>query len=198
MSINKNGIITSYNFSNLAPVHEMQTKILDDGSVWARIYWLDFTNSTDGFGNAEAVVKCLNEKNRYSRMGIVDEFVSTDGIYEFMLTYPSLSNTLYNRWTQTSSPNAATVTGFTAITTAWNAHNYGIRKNGSSTVYNCSTGTTWYAAIGQYSIYQSVGIPAADGSNQKSTELWVRIDNLSQDKMKIYETCLTSNDFIEL
>ena len=50
------------------------------------------------------------------------------GTYEFMLTYPSLSTSLYNRWTQTSSPNAGTVTGFTPITTAWSGHNAGIRK----------------------------------------------------------------------
>ena len=58
----------------------------------------------------------------------VDKFKTSSGVYEFMLTYPSLSDTLYNRWTQTSSPNAGTVTGFTPITTAWSGHNAGIRK----------------------------------------------------------------------
>jgi len=111
-------------------------------------------------------------------MGLVDHF-KVDGKYEFMLTYPSLSNSLYNRWTQTSSPNASTVTGFTAITTAWNNHNAGIRKHGSACVYNCDTGSTWFAPIGQKSAWDSTKfIPAADGTSQTETELWVRIDTL--------------------
>ena len=55
---------------------------------------------------------------------------------------------LYNRWIQTSSPNSGSVSGFKPITTTWTAHNYGLRKHGSSCVYNCDSGDTWYAPIG--------------------------------------------------
>jgi hypothetical protein len=60
---------------------------------------------------------------------------------------------LYNRWIQTSSPNSNTVTGFKPITTAWTAHNSGIRKHGTACVYNCDSGGTWYAPIGQLSTW---------------------------------------------
>jgi hypothetical protein len=41
------------------------------------------------------------------------------GTYEFMLTYPKLSATGFNRWTQTSSPNQSTVIGFKNISASW-------------------------------------------------------------------------------
>jgi hypothetical protein len=48
-------------------------------------------------------------------------------------------------------------------------------------VYNVDTGDTWYAAIGQKSAWTSTqDIPAADGSSQPETELWVRINSLEQ------------------
>ena len=205
MGIGKNGVIDSYSFSNQVPIHEMQTKVLDDGSVWARIHWLDVTYIEEFFTNEAEVLKCADKKNRYSRMGLVDEFKSDDGKYEFMLTYPSLSNTLYNRWTQTSSPNATTVTGFTAITTAWSEHNNGLRKHdGALCVYNCDTGNTRYTPIGQLKAWgygtesTTLMIPSANGTNQTSTELWVRVDTVSKDKVSFYEKCITASDFVEL
>ena len=116
-----------------------------------------------------------------------------------MLTYPSLSSTLYNRWKQTSSANASAVTGLTKITTAWDSHNYGIRKHASYAVYNCDTGGTWYAPIGQKSAWSStLNIPAADSSSQSSTELWVRFDNVKNIGSGIKESNNFSiaNDFV--
>ena len=113
--------------------------------------------------------------------GATSSASKADGIYEFMLTYPRLSTTAFNRWTQASSPNASTVTGLRKITTAWDGHNGGIRKHGSACLYNCDTGSTWYSPIGQYSQWtDGKYIPAADGSSQTETELWIRIDNLPQ------------------
>lgn len=103
-----------------------------------------------------------------------------DGTYEFMLTYPRMSATGYNRWTQTSSPNKSTVTGFTNIAATWTqeAHS-GLRKHGSAAVYDCDSGDPWYAPIGQKSQWTTGKyIPAANGSSATETELWVRIDKL--------------------
>ena len=103
----------------------------------------------------------------------------------------------YNRWAQTSSPNASSVSGFTPIATTWNAHNYGIRKHGADCLYNCDSGGTWYAPIGQYNIWEG-GIPAADGTPQSKTELWVRIDNFKEkDKLSIFNGSVTATDYIE-
>lgn len=179
IQFNKNGILKSGDISEIGYVGGMKTKVLLDGSVWARIHWLDVTTNKTWFTNTAEVLDC-DAINRFSKMGLVDHFIQKDGTYEFMLTYPSLSSTLYNRWTQTSSPNTNIVTGLNKITTAWNAHNSGIRKHGSACLYNCDSGNTWYAPIGQYQTWTSTQyIPGADGSSQTETELWVRIDNLS-------------------
>jgi hypothetical protein len=146
-NFNKNGTVNFANLSNSVSLHEMKMKVLDDGSTWARIFYHDVTFQKTWFTSNE-VPLCLNQNNKYSRMEIVDEFKNNDGIYEFMLTYPSLSNTDYNRWTQTSSPNAGTVTGYTPVKIAWTAHSAGIRKHGGSSYYNCDSGSTWYAPIG--------------------------------------------------
>lgn len=172
-----NGTIKANNFGEIGYINGMKTKVLSDGSAWARIHWLNVTTTKTWFTTSE--VPFCNKANRFSLMGLVEHFVGLSGKYEFMLTYPTLSKTLYNRWSQTSSPNASTVTGFTAITTAWSAHNAGIRKHGSACVYNCDSGSTWYAPIGQTATWTTTQyIPAADGSSQTETELWVRIDNL--------------------
>lgn len=201
VQFNKNGVVSMSSFSDAAPVLDMETKVLSDGSVWARIHWLNVSTTKEWFANAAEVTKCVNKDNRYSRMGIVDLFQGENGKYEFMLTYPSLSSILYNRWTQTSSPNASSVTGFTAITTAWSTHNAGIRRpNIGSTIYNCDTGSTWFAAIGQTATWTSTQyIPAADGSSQTSTELWVRTDTVpKQTLLKLYDNFISSKDFIEI
>lgn len=197
-SFNKSGIISSNGFSDTSPILDMKIKSLSDGSVWARIHWIDVSSTVEWFSDKNEVLKCIDKSNRYSRMGIVDEFKTSDGIYEFMLTYPYLSDTLYNRWTQTSTPNSTTASGYTAVTTAWSKYCGPIvLATAGTTIYKCDPNSTWFAPIGQTAIWES-GIPAANGSAQKSTELWVRIDTLSQSKMKVYSNFLTAKDFIEL
>lgn len=107
---------------------------------------------------------------------------------------------LYNRWIQTSSPNASAVSNFRAIETAWPKHNYGLRKNGTSSVYNCDTDSTWYTPIGQKSTWTSTQyIPAADESSQTETELWVRIDNSADTNLlKLYDKSISAFDFMEI
>lgn len=104
----------------------------------------------------------------------------------------------YNRWTQTSSPNASSVTDYTPIHIAWPAHSAGIRKHGSSCLYNCDSGDTWYAPIGQYYVWEG-GIPAADGTMKKYTELWVRIDKSAETTaMKMYDGTIAAANYFEI
>lgn len=181
-------------------LYKMQIKSLDDGSLWARIHWLDVSSTKEWFTSNDEVSECTNKANRFSMMKLVDIFKSSDNYYEFMLTYPSLSSTLYNRWKQTSSANASTVTGLTKITTAWDNHNYGIRKHASSNaVYDCDTSGTWYAPIGQNLAWSSkLNIPAANNSSQTSTELWIRFDNVENIGSGIKESgdFSIANDFV--
>ena len=197
MSFCKSGLIRGGGVNNTSPTYDMKLKTLSDGSAWARIHWLDVSSKVEWFANASEVALCINQSNRYSRMGIVDTFKSTDGYYEFMLTYPSLSSTLYNRWKQMSSANATAVTGFTKITEAWSKHNSGIRKHGNQAVYDCDSGSTWFAPIGQVVRWTNDSIPAANGSQQKSTELWVRIDNVKLSSCKLYSDRVECSEVIE-
>lgn len=198
-SLAKDGVATACSFStNVAPTYDMKIKTLDDGSVWARIHHLDVSTTQQFFANAAEVAKCLDKANRYSRMGDIEKYKSSDGKYEFMLTYPRLSQTEYNRWSQTSTPNASSVSGYTPIHIAWSAHSAGIRKHGSANVYDCDSGDTWYAPIGQLSVWEG-GIPAADGKMQKETELWVRVDKLAAaTQLKIYNGSIIATNFIEM
>ena len=127
-----------------------------------------------------------------------------DGYYEFLLKYPNISTTLYNRWKQTGSPHESAPGGYERITTAWRDHAGPLRKANGDAQYNCDNvgSTTWYAAIGQTKGGTNGSIPAANGSQQFKTELWVRIDDgqkkaLINGQMKVYEDYLLAYDYIE-
>lgn len=128
-----------------------------------------------------------------------DLSIPQSGNFEFMLTYPKKSDIMYNRWRQTISPNAdhvtsTTGTGYETIHTDFTNYAGPITRVVSgyttSTKYVCNLTTNWWAPIGQYIVHQG-GIPAADGVIQKETELWVRLDNLHPETMKL----ITSSDF---
>lgn len=109
---------------------------------------------------------------------------------------------LYNRWIQTSSPNASpnTGTGFKALTTSFTSYFTPITKSASSgsAVYSMNTSNNWWAPIGQKVTYNN-GIPAADGSTQYETELWVRIDKSADaTKASMYDGSIAATNFIEL
>jgi hypothetical protein len=119
--------------------------------------------------NAEGVVGLYDKQtNKFytTPTGAFTAGTTLSGKYEFMLTYPRQSATAYNRWSQTSSPNSSTVTGLSKITTAWNSHFGGLRRTNGTAIYNCDTGSSWYAAIGQQGAWTTdKDIPAADGNS---------------------------------
>lgn len=111
---------------------------------------------------------------------------------------------LYNRWIQTSCTtdvNQGDNIPFKPISTTWTDHFGAIKPAQSAdTAYDCDVVGTgnWYAPIGQYNIW-SGGIPAADGSAQTKTELWVRTDRFSnEDQLNIYNGSITAKDYIEI
>ena len=176
-----------------------------DNSKAAGDMWFDGAMLIDlteafGTGNEPTATWCDENIPYFTGSMTVDASDLDFTKYEFMLTYPRLSDTLYNRWIQTSPPSATAVTGFVPITTAWSAHNAGIRTNGSSSVYNCDSGSTWYAPLGQTVGWTNNSIPGADGSQQFETELWIRVDTLGTiDTASNYNAnYLTSSNFIEI
>ena len=171
-----------------------------DGNMWFDgVMLIDLTEAF-GAGKEPTVEWCNTNIEYFEGTKTIDvSSLNNIGTYEFMLTYPNLSKSLYNRWTQTSSPNDSTVIDYSPITIAWPDHSGGIRRHGIS-YYNCDTGSTWYAALGQYSQWtDGKYIPAADGSSQTETELWVRIDTQSDKSIiELHKNQLAANDFIEI
>ena len=169
-------------------------QIYDNGTLVRN--FVPCKNPSGSFGLFDLV-----ENKFYSNVGTGSftggDFVST---YEFMLTYPRLSSTDYNRWIQTSSPNASAASGYCPISISWPQTCAGLRKHGSSSLYNCDIGDTWYAPIGQYHIWEG-GIPAANraSTGQSETELWVRVDKVNNEtNFNIFSAAITAADFIEL
>ena len=101
ISFKKRGVVTSANFvTRKLPINNMRVKMIDyDGSAWARLHYLDRRTDKTLFANASEVLDC-DKSNRYSKMGMANKFQSSDGNYEFMLTYPSLKKMLPNGYTQ--------------------------------------------------------------------------------------------------
>jgi hypothetical protein len=69
----------------------MRKKILPDGSLWARIHYLDVNldnyNAASYFNrDTNETAECINKSNRFSLMKHVDD-MKIDNKYEFMLTY---------------------------------------------------------------------------------------------------------------
>ena len=147
-------------------------------------------------------------RNSDGYVGLLDVvnnvFYGNSGSGKFVAgnTSKSQSVNLYNRWIQTSSPNAAanTGTGFKAVSTSWTNYFTPITKSASSgsSLYSMNLANNWWAPIGQKATFNG-GIPAADGSTQYETELWVRIDRFANsNQLKIYNGAITSTDYIEV
>lgn len=163
-------------------------KFLDDGSVWERIFWHDITSDKTFFAN-EIEAKNCDLSNRYSNLINIESYRRNNGEFEFLLNYPSLNSTQYNRWAQRKNPlitksnvlQEQSTMEYKKIHIDWdNQWYYGMGESSypTWTLLDCCAGSmNWFGSIGQYQIYQNVGFPCPDGSNQTSVELWMRIDN---------------------
>lgn len=166
-----------------------------------KLYELEFYGS-DG-GVLRSYVPCVSPSGK---VGLYDKvtkrFYGNNGTGSFIAGTTQESLPLYNRWIQTSSPNVAANagTGFKALTTSWTNYFTPITKSASSSsaVYSMNTANNWWAPIGQKVTF-SGGIPAADGSTQYETELWVRTDRFANaNQMKIYNGSIVAKDYIEI
>lgn len=183
----------------LVNTYDMAIRTMDDGSIWARIF---YHNSKQGavLFTTLAEIKSTQTVDKYSRLGQLNEFKKVNGSFEFMLRYPNYSSTLYNRWTQTSNPmeeyvttnssGTGTATGYTAVHIDWTGSYWGglTRQNSdANSISSCylsgSVGhSNWFYAIGATTTWGN-GIPGAQSSMDTGTvwgavELWVRIDDI--------------------
>lgn len=216
-TVTDRGIITTVNMSELSGASEdMLFKTLDDGSIWARIFHHDLSISNTYFSSVDKdeATYCIDTVHgKYSRLYLIPELKSSDGYYEYMLTYPKISTTKYNRWKQTMNPFNVTSTianqtaaymGYSAIHLDWTTEwGYGLRLRGLGVTYmDCNAGrNVWYGAIGQmvrWTADDTSAIPAVTSSSTTETELWARVDNLpNETKVQIYQKSISAKEFIE-
>ena len=172
--------------------YDMKLDTLNDGSVWARIFYHNNKAKTVLF---KTVDECRNTQteDKYSRLYLIDNFRGSDGKFEFMIKYPN-NSTGYNRWKQSNNPcneywpHTAdvyeTVEGYEPISISWTASNWGglCRQNENpTTLSSCylsgSVGhSNWFYSIGAANTHYD-GIPTWNGSTDSVVELWIRIDN---------------------
>ena len=165
------------------------------GDMWFDGMMLIDLTATFGAGKEPTAAWCDENIPYFVGTKTIEINDSNIGWYEFMLTYPRLSATGYNRWKQTSSPSATASVNYTPISISWADHAGGIRKGGGDAIYNCdSVGTTtWYAAIGQTKGWTNNSIPGSNGGQQTETELWVRIDTLP----KLNKLSIVDNNYLQ-
>ncbi|MBR3003212.1 MAG: InlB B-repeat-containing protein [Clostridia bacterium] len=154
----------------------------EQNAAWARVF-----HHNNHWGivlyDDESDAKSSNTVDKYSVLGNIAKYKNSSK-WEFMLQYPDVSTTQYNRWTQTVNPTtSSTNVGYTAVHIDWAEKDWaGIAKSAStsSTFIDGSPGNSslWWYAIGAYARHQG-GIPGPNSSIVGTTNLWARIDNLT-------------------
>lgn len=192
-------------------VYDMPIKVLNDGSRWARIFYHNCKNGTVLFTSI-AECKDIQTADKYSRLGILDsgDTYKIGGKYEFMLEYPVDAPGECNRWRQTNAPqneyitrssSGGQVTGYEAIHIDWTGQYWGglERNNEDTTVL----GSTWlcgsvghgnsFYAIGCASNYGQAAIPSYGKWTKHCVELWIRIDSVNYNDIKIFTNGSSGN-----
>lgn len=205
LKYNQNGITQAELISEVGYTNKMKTKEVD-GKIWARIHWLNLQTDKTYFQSEAEVLECTNASNRFSLMKYADKFKSKEGKYEFMLTYPLLSATGYNSWTQAGSPNVnyGTNVGYEKGHTDFPHDSYvgpltyTHANHRASSMYSANKSSNWWSPIGQKALYSN-GIPASTGATTYETELWVRIDNLPKlTKLSMLDDAIQAFQIYEL
>lgn len=205
-NVEKTSILNTQKVSEQLKLYDMETTVLDDDSVWARVFYHNCHGGTVLF---TSLSECRNTQteDKYSRLAFIDEFRGEDGKFEFILRYPTDTDK-YNRWKQLNNPcdeyvertstGEGVAEGYEPIHIDWSAQYWGglTRQNSSeASISSCylsgSVGhSNWHYAIGATSTHGN-GIPTASGSTANDVEIWIRIDNAFIDRKNI---CPTSFD----
>ena len=197
MKFNKNGIIMGRGV-NEPPIYDMQTMTLSTGSVWARIFHHKLTDHCLLF--SPSFVKDIQEENRYSRLGLLENYRNNIGGFDFICIQPEYP-TAVHRWTQTSNPlTTTTVTGYKYIS---GADGSGLVQGFSeyALLAHTTRSNDWWCAFGTY-VTHSAGIPGFGGKVVHESDLYVRIDNVNfknfDQSFKLTNDKVTTSEIIEM
>lgn len=191
----KTGTVEATAISALS-LYDMETKVLDDGSAWARI--LHHNNRAGTVLFTTSNVLDIQTTDLYSRLKILEQFRDDNGAFEFMAIQPDIDDTIY-RWKQTNNPTqSGLLSGYINIENGQGGLVYGpvsyTLMSASGTVNN------WYSAVGCYTAWHE-GIPSFavnGGVNAGTLDFYVRIDTVSPNKeFKLYNKYIECNDIIE-
>ena len=189
------------------PVQDMEIKVLDDGSAWARIFHHLPNGGTVLFGKDDCIKSKVDGK--YSLLYLLnnDNFKNDDNLYEFLLEYPVEFPGKYNRRYQSSNPvNSKTVAGYAAVHIDWTGSNRGglrLYDTNETFIAGCTT-TERYYSIGSR-VKRNTSIPGPNGAAVSEVCLYVRIDNIglidasenNENKCKVYKKMINSYNFNE-
>lgn len=189
------------------PVQDMEIKVLDDGSAWARIFHHLPNGGTVLFGKDDCIKSKVDGK--YSLLYLLnnDNFKNDDNLYEFLLEYPVEFPGKYNRRYQSSNPvNSKTVVGYAAVHIDWTGSNWGglrLYDTNETFIAGCTT-TERYYSIGSR-VKRNTSIPGPNGAAISEVCLYVRIDNIglidasenNENKCKVYKKMINSYNFNE-
>lgn len=131
-----------------------------------------------------ANAKNINTENLFSKLYLFDDttrFKSTAGKYEFMVREKLESTSTENIgiWSQTSSPTANAIAGYTQIYTSTGSwpRSFGLTHQSANAVFDDSGSSTWWCSCGCNTAYQG-GIPSFWGICKTGyLDLYIRVDN---------------------
>lgn len=179
---------------NALPLYDMETKVLDDGSAWARI--LHHNNRAGTVLFTTSNVLDIQTTDLYSRLKILEQFRDDNGAFEFMAIQPDISDTIY-RWKQTNNPTqSGSLSGYVNIENSSGGLVYG--PTDYALMSESGTTTNWWCAVGAKQPFNG-GIPGFGRNTVTGTlDFYVRIDTVSPNKeFKLYNKYIECNDIIE-
>lgn len=203
MGFCKNGNVITNVFSEVNAdnivTSDMSTKVLSDGSYWARIFYHNnragtkLFNKTDDFAN----IPVMYDADRYSRLYLLKN-LDPKNIYEMMVCQPDDGGGVW-RWTQTNNPLNSYTAG--TVTMISGDEILGLVKSNSGATFLANVESpTWWCAIGAWVNYVG-GIPGFPGGGEViikgGLELWIRIDNMPNG-FNIFKNFISSREFIEI
>ena len=157
-------------------------------AAWARVFHHNVHWGAELFSNANsyAEAKSSNTLDKYSVLENIADYKNASN-WEFLLQYPQLDGTKYNRWTQTGNPvttNNAAV-GYSISNTGghadWTGSSWAglaLSNKGDTFIDGSPGDDTWFYAIGASSAWKT-SIPGPNSTPISNVNLWARIDNLT-------------------
>ena len=203
--IHKNGVVSASAFSDGTLI-----KVFDDGAIFERIYYFDYDIAGSAWDTATA--KNCNTTGKFSILGKLNNYVPSDGWYEFYyrekdrwVRWKQSYNPL-SRYTSGSSGTASEYSYIGGSTTPYSGF-YGLTRYASDDSNSCYLrgAPSWWCAIAPYGTsYDVFPNMWGNSSNNHHQELWIRIDNLKSGyefkdtKIKMTKRAITANEIKEI